>query len=109
MTLDHDASLHPPLRQIVHGLHIDPEFGASAEKARETQAVSGVIDRSPLTMAPTRVAGTRNASANALTDIPSGLRNSSLNISPGWAVTRGCFADFAMLLSLLSARFTAAL
>jgi hypothetical protein len=35
-----------------------------------------------------RVAGTRKAIAKALTDIASGLRNSSLSTSPGWAVTR---------------------
>src|ERR1700704_953790 len=35
-----------------------------------------------------RVAGTRNAIASALTDMPSGARNSSLSTSPGWVVTR---------------------
>src|SRR6266852_4784698 len=39
-------------------------------------------------MAPIRVAGTRKAIASALTDMPSGLRNSSLSTSPGWVVTR---------------------
>src|SRR6516162_11687300 len=39
-------------------------------------------------MAPMRVAGTRKAIAKALTDIPSGLRNSSFSTSPGCAVTR---------------------
>src|SRR5947209_19344369 len=39
-------------------------------------------------MAPIRVAGTRNAMASAFTDIPSGLRNSSLRISPGCVATR---------------------
>src|SRR6202046_3918730 len=52
------------------------------------RAVSAVTDRSPLTMAPIRVAGTRKAIASALTDMQSGLRNSSLKISPGWVVTR---------------------
>jgi hypothetical protein len=31
-----------------------------------------------------RGAGTRNASASALTDMPSGSRNSLRRISPGW-------------------------
>jgi hypothetical protein len=35
-----------------------------------------------------RVAGTRKAIAKPLTDIASGLSNSSLSTSPGWAVTR---------------------
>src|SRR6266849_6958274 len=51
-------------------------------------AVSAVTARSPFTMAPIRVAGTRKAIASALTDMPSGLRNSSLITSPGWVVTR---------------------
>src|SRR6516162_11326663 len=51
-------------------------------------AVSAVTDRSPLTIAPMRVAGTRNAMASAFTDRPSGRRNSSLSTSPGCVVTR---------------------
>ena len=50
--------------------------------------MSAITARSPLTMAPMRVAGTRKAIAKALTDIASGLRNSSLSTSPGWAFTR---------------------
>ena len=51
-------------------------------------AVSAVTARSPLIIAPTRVAGTRKAIASAFADMPSGLRNSSLSTSPGWVVTR---------------------
>src|SRR6266536_5357254 len=58
------------------------------KKRASRNAVSAVTDRSPLTIAPMRVAGTRNAIARAFTDIPSGLRNSSLSTSPGWVVTR---------------------
>src|SRR6185369_13676601 len=39
-------------------------------------------------MAPIRFAGTRRAIANALADKPSGSRNSSARISPGWVVMR---------------------
>ncbi len=60
--------------------------GGWCEKRAKRRFV--VTARSPLTMAPMRVAGTRKAIAKALTDIPSGLRNSSLSTSPGWAVTR---------------------
>ena len=47
-----------------------------------------VTERSPFTIAPTRVAGTGQAIASALIDIPRGLRNSSFNTSPRWAVIR---------------------
>ena len=50
--------------------------------------MSAVTERSPFTIAPMRVAGTRKAIASALTDIPRGLRNSSFSTSPGWTVTR---------------------
>ena len=46
-------------------------------------AVSAVTDRSPLTIAPMRVVGTRKAIASAFTDMPSGRRNSPLSTSPG--------------------------
>jgi hypothetical protein len=62
--------------------------GLVPKKRAKRRAVSAVTARSLLTMAPMRVAGTRKAIAKALTDIPSGLRNSSLSTSPGWAVTR---------------------
>src|SRR5689334_7698203 len=51
-------------------------------------AVSAVTARSPFTIAPTRVAGTRSAIASAFTDRLSGFRNSSAMISPGWVVMR---------------------
>ena len=62
--------------------------GLVPKKRAKRKAVSAVTARSPLTMAPTRVAGTRKAIAKALMDIFSGLRNYSLSTSPGWAVTR---------------------
>ena len=52
-------------------------------------------------MAPIRVAGTRRAIARALADMPSGLRNSSLKISPGWVVTRPGVATPAALAFLV--------
>lgn len=51
-------------------------------------AVSAVTDRSPLMIAPMRVAGTRSAIASELADKLSGRKNSSARTSPGWAVTR---------------------
>ncbi len=72
----------------MHGLQVHPKFGAGVEEARQTKAVSAVTERSPVTIAPMRVAGTRKAIASALIDIPRGLRNSSFSASPGWAVTR---------------------
>src|ERR1051326_5980912 len=57
-------------------------------KRARRRAVSAVTDRSPFTMDPIRVAGTRKAIASALTDISIGLRNSSLSTSPGCVVTR---------------------
>jgi hypothetical protein len=45
-----------------------------------------------------RVAGTRNAIASAFTDMPSGSRNSSLRISPGWLVTRLGVAIFLVVI-----------
>ena len=74
--------------QIMHRLQVHPKFGAGVEEARQTKAVSAVTERSPFTIAPMRVAGTRKAIPSALIDIPRGLRNSSLSTSPGWAVTR---------------------
>src|SRR5262245_8115937 len=62
--------------------------GLVPKKRARRNAVSAVTDRSPLTIAPMRVAGTRNAMASAFTDMPSGRRNSSLSTSPGWVVTR---------------------
>jgi len=62
--------------------------GLVPKKRAKRKAVSADTPRSPLTMAPMRVAGTRKAIANALMDIPSGTRNSSLSTSPGWTVTR---------------------
>src|SRR6516225_4598925 len=62
--------------------------GLVLKKRAKRRAVSAVTARSPLTMAPIRVAGTRKAIAKALIDIRSGLRNSSFSTSPGWAVTR---------------------
>jgi hypothetical protein len=62
--------------------------GLVPKKRAKRKAVSAVTARSPLTMAPMRVAGTRKAIAKALTDIANGLRNSSLSTSPGWEVTR---------------------
>ena len=62
--------------------------GWCRKKRAKRKAVSAVTARSPLTIAPTRVPGTRRAIAKALTDIRSGLRNSSFSTSPGWAVTR---------------------
>src|SRR5271167_2059749 len=52
------------------------------------KAVSAVTERSPLTMALIRVAGTRSAMARAFADMPNGFRNSSPKTSPGWVVTR---------------------
>src|SRR6185312_5193630 len=57
-------------------------------KRASRSAVSAVTERSPLTIAPTRVAGTRNANASALTERPRGFRNSSSRTSPGCVVTR---------------------
>src|SRR5205807_3393242 len=68
------------------------------KKRASRKAVSAVTDRSPLTMAPMRVAGTRSAIASAFTDIPSGLRNSSLSTSPGWVVTRSGVATPLMVI-----------
>src|SRR5438128_889746 len=59
-----------------------------AKKRASRSAVSAVTARSPLTMAPRRVAGTRKDSASAFTDMPSGWRNSALSTSPGCVVTR---------------------
>src|SRR6202049_1620844 len=62
--------------------------GPVLKKRARRNAVSAVTARSPFTIAPMRVAGTRKAIASALIDIPRGLRNSSFSTSPGWAVTR---------------------
>ena len=51
--------------------------GLVSKKRARRNAVSAVTERSPFTMAPMRVAGTRKAIASALIDIPRGLRNSS--------------------------------
>jgi len=62
--------------------------GLVPKKRASRNAVSAVTERSPLTIAPMRVAGTRNAIASAFTDMPSGARNSAPSTSPGWVVTR---------------------
>src|SRR5208282_5743471 len=59
----------------------------SKNRARR-KAMSAVTERSPFTIAPMRVAGTRKAIASALIDNPRGLRNSSFSTSPGCAGTR---------------------
>jgi hypothetical protein len=82
------ASTFPRLGRIVHRLKTHPEFRLMPKKRAIRKAVSAVTDRSPLTMAPMRVAGTRNAMASAFADIPRGRKNSSLSTSPGWVVTR---------------------
>src|SRR4051794_21052335 len=69
--------------------------GLVSKKRAKRRAVSAVTDRSPFTMAPIRVAGTRKEIDSALIDISRGLRNSSFSTSPGWAVTR---LDVAMAL-----------
>jgi len=74
--------------QIVNRLQVHQKFGAGVEEARQTQSRSAVTERSPFTIAPMRVAGTRKAIASALIDSPRGLRNSSFSTSPGRAVTR---------------------
>ena len=62
---------------------------ALVPKNRDSRrAVSADTPRSPFTMAPIRVAGTRSANASAFTDIPNGFRNSSASTSPGCVVTR---------------------
>src|SRR5882672_629722 len=75
--------------------------GLVRKKRARRKAVSAVTERSPLMMAPIRVAGTRRAIARALADMPSGLRNSSLKISPGWVVTRPGVATPAALAFLV--------
>src|SRR5262245_20200981 len=62
--------------------------GLVPKKRASRNAVSAVTERSPLTIAPMRVAGTRKAIASAFTDMPSGARNSSPSASPGCVVTR---------------------
>jgi hypothetical protein len=83
VVFDRAAILHACLGQIVHRLQAHPELRSGAKEPGKTQRGVAVTDRSPLTMAPIRVAGTRNAIASAFTDMPSGLRNSSPSTSPG--------------------------
>src|SRR5215469_14610745 len=85
--------IFPPLsRRALVKSYIACKFiqnsGLVPKNRARRKAVSAVTDRSPLMIAPMRVAGTRKAMASAFTDMPSGLRNSSLNTSPGWDVTR---------------------
>src|SRR6516165_2387853 len=85
--------IFPPLsRRALVKSYIACKFiqnsGLVPKNRASRKAVSAVTDRSPLTIAPMRVAGTRKAIAKALTDIPSGSRNSWSSTSPGWAVTR---------------------
>src|SRR5262245_19003431 len=100
-TTDHAASARgrtsrwilPPLsRRALVKSYIACRFiqnsGLVPKNRASRNAVSPVTDRSPLTIAPMRVAGTRKAMASAFTDIPSGRRNSSPSTSPGWVVTR---------------------
>ena len=47
------------------------------KKRANLKAVSALTERSPFTIAPTRVAGTRNASASAWTESPNGRRYTS--------------------------------
>src|SRR6476661_9059701 len=86
-------SILPPLsrRALVRSCiacRFTQNSGLVPKKRASRNAVSAVTDRSPLTIAPMRVAGTRKAIASAFTDMPSGARNSSLSTSPGWVVTR---------------------
>ena len=64
-------------------LQVHPKFGAGVEEAGKTQ--SRVCRHRALAFHDSR---NRKAIASALIDSPRGLRNSSFNTSPGWAVTR---------------------
>src|SRR4051794_10490383 len=71
--------------------------GVVPKKRASRSAVSAVTERSPFTIAPMRVAGTRNDIASAFTDRPSGTRNSSASTSPGCVVTRFGVPEFLMI------------
>jgi len=58
------------------------------KKRANSNAVSAVTERSPLTIAPIRVASTHRAMAREFTYKLNGLRNSSPSTSPRWVVTR---------------------
>ena len=82
------STLHSSFCEIVHGLQVHPKLGAGAIEARQAQ--SSVCCHCPLALNDGAYARRRNPQSDrqALTDIPSGLRNSSFSTSPGWAVTR---------------------
>jgi hypothetical protein len=89
ISCDYFCPFHRRFCQLVHhACRLIQNSGLVPKKRAKRKAVSAVTARSPLTMAPMRVAGTRKAIAKALTDIARVLRNSLFRTSPGWAVTR---------------------
>ena len=78
---DRHAALLPGLGQFMHRPEVYPESRAGAKEARQPRRRVR-RHRPPLTIAPMRVGGTRQAMASAFTESPSGFRNASASTSP---------------------------